>query len=367
MAFELGETYSGYKFLDVVRRSKSGVEYRVLNTWAQRLEILKALAQSAQDDLEQNERFLREMRVRARLIHPNIVTLFNAVELERHLVMTSELVEGPTLAERLQLGPLPWREAAALMRQALAAVGFAHLQRIVHRDISPDNIIITPEGTLKLANFALAKSSASPKLTQVGTVIGNLKYISPEQVKGVVEVDARSDLYSLGIVFYEMLCGRPPFDSQSQFELMAAQVNQTPRPPSASNPAVPQALDAVVLKSLAKDPAQRYQEAEEFDRAITEAAAPAPVVVAAPAQAAPPAHAEPFMAAEPERAVAAPAVAVLNPPPPIAAPLAAPPLPAPVFLTAAKYSTAAFPWLLYSSAAAVCVGVLLMVLWIAHG
>src|SRR4051812_15692461 len=105
MAFQLGETYSGYKFLDVVKRSKSGDEYRVQNTFAQRLEILRALPPSASNDQEQTERFLRELRVRARLVHPNIVTLFNAVELDRQLVMTTELVEGPTLAERLQLGP----------------------------------------------------------------------------------------------------------------------------------------------------------------------------------------------------------------------------------------------------------------------
>src|SRR5262245_16416784 len=121
MEFKLGETYSGYKLLDVIKRSKSGVEYRVQNTCAQRLEILRTLPQTADEDPEQTERFLREMRVRARLVHPNIVTLFHAAEMEHHLVMTTELVEGPTLAERLQLGPLPWREAVGLIRQALAA------------------------------------------------------------------------------------------------------------------------------------------------------------------------------------------------------------------------------------------------------
>ncbi|PWU07701.1 MAG: serine/threonine protein kinase, partial [Terriglobia bacterium] len=283
MAFELGETYSGYKFLDVNKRTKNGVEYRVQNTFAQRVEILRMLPEAAQGDHEQSERFLREVRVRARLVHPNIVTLFNAVELGRQLAMTTELVEGTTLAERLRSGPMPRPEALALFRQALAAIGFAHAQQVVHRDINTDNIIITPGEILKLTNFGLAKAAASPKLTQVGTVLGNLKYISPEQVRGTGETDARSDLYSLGMVLYEMLCGRLPFDSQSQFEQMASHVNEAPQPPSAWNPQCPAALDAVVLKSIAKAPAERYQTAEEFSAALTEAEQQIEGQVAAPA------------------------------------------------------------------------------------
>ena len=119
MEFKLGETYSGYRFLDVLKRSRNGIEYWVQNTCAQRLEVLRMLPQGAQNDREQIERFLREMRVRAQLVHPNIVTLFSAFELERQLVMTTELVEGTTLAERLTLGPLPLAEATGLIRQAL--------------------------------------------------------------------------------------------------------------------------------------------------------------------------------------------------------------------------------------------------------
>src|SRR5262249_10407115 len=200
----------------------------------------------AQNDQEQTERFLREMRVRAQLVHPNIVTLFSAFELEHQLVMTTELVDGITLAERLKDGPLAVPEAISLARQALSAIGFAHQQRVVHRNISPENIIITYEGVVKLNDFALAKSASSPKLTQVGAVLGNVKYIAPEQIKGVTEADGRSDLYSMGVVLYEIVSGRPPFDSRSQFELMAAHVGEAPAPPTTLNPDIPVALEAVI-------------------------------------------------------------------------------------------------------------------------
>ena len=272
MEFQLGETYSGYEFLDVLKRTRDGVEYRVRNTRAGRLEALRALLETAQEDPERAERFVREMRVHASLMHPNIVALFSATELENHLVMTTELVDGPTLAEKLQLGPMGWEEVVSLGRQAASALAYAHQQRIVHRDIRPENMVITPEGFLKLGNFALAKGATSPKLTQVGMPMGNLKYISPEQIKGVADLDARSDIYALGMVLYEMLCGRPAFDSESQFELMAAQVHQQAKPPNEVNPSVPREIGAAVLKALAKDPADRYQTATEFDEALVKAA-----------------------------------------------------------------------------------------------
>lgn len=274
MGFELGRTYSVYEFLDVLATSRSTAAYRVHNTLARRQELLQVLLESAEEDQEQVERFIREVRVRACLVHPNIVAFYNATVLEGHLVMTTELVEGPTLAERMEAGPLPWREVMAFAPQVLSALAYAHEQNVVHRDISPQNIVLAKSGA-KLANFALAKSIYSPDLTQAGAIVGNARYIPPEQVRGTGELDPRSDIYSLGAVLYEALCGTPPFAMRSQFEMMLAHVNSTVRAPSEVNADAPAAFDAVVLKALAKNPAGRYQTAEEFAAALEAAVASA--------------------------------------------------------------------------------------------
>jgi eukaryotic-like serine/threonine-protein kinase len=268
MEFELGRTYSGYKFLEVAHRSKTGVEYRVQNTLAQRMELLKSLPPSDQGDQEAADRFLREMRFRARLAHPNIVTFFTALPIDGQMVMTTELFEGLSLADRLQTGPLPWQDALEAARQLLAAAACAHSLKIVHRDITPANIVMGADGVLKLTNFRFAVAINGPSPSESGAIVGSPKYISPEQVKGAQDIDERSDLYSIGIVLYEMLCGRTPFDARSQFELMLAHVNQIPTPPAEVNPSLPRQLDAVVLKALAKDPEHRYQSAAAFADAL---------------------------------------------------------------------------------------------------
>ncbi|MCU1237645.1 MAG: serine/threonine protein kinase, partial [Candidatus Solibacter sp.] len=274
MEFELGRTYSGYKFLDVVRRSRSLVQYRVQNTIAQRLENLQTLPAAAIDDQEASERFLREVRIRARLQHPHVVSFYTALPVEGRMVMTTELYDGLPLAERLQLGPLPWREAVRVATQVLEVLTCLHQQSFVHCDITPDNIQFGPDGFCKISNFGLTRPLGAAHAPDSGAVVGNPKYISPEQVKGARELDRRSDLYSLAVVLYEMLTGKPPFESRSQFELMLAHVNQTPATPSEANPAVPTFLDAVVLRGLAKEPVDRYPTAEDFSAALAAMEAP---------------------------------------------------------------------------------------------
>lgn len=261
--FQVGQTIGNYEFLDRLNSSHSEVAYKVRNHLTQRLEALKVL--DSPDGREGVERFIREIKVHARLTHPNIITFYNAAELEGQLVMTMELVNGITLAERLRLmGALSWMEAVSHISQVLMALGFAHEQGIIHRNVTPDTIILTADTTVKLTGFELAKPLASPSLTQTGSVMGALKYIPPEQIRGIGELDARSDLYSVGMVLYEALTGRLPFESASQFKVMMDHVNAEPPAPSALNSQVPAEFDAVVLKALAKDPADRFQSADEF-------------------------------------------------------------------------------------------------------
>lgn len=267
MGFEIGKTIAGYEIVEVLGRSKTGVTYKVRNVFAQRFEVLKILPRSIQDDEEQNARFLREIKLHAQLLHPNIVTFYNAREIEDQLVMTTEFVPGVTVAEKLQAGPIAWRDADKYICQALAALEYAHAHGIIHRGLSSSNLIVTDEGVVRLTGFGLAKSASDPQLTAAGAVIGALKYMSPEQVKGD-SVDARCDIYSLGIVFYEMLTGKLPFEAKGQFDIMLAHVNTPPKHARDVNPAVPRELGDVVMKALVKAPDERFQTARDFRDAV---------------------------------------------------------------------------------------------------
>ena len=267
MQFEIGRTYEGFQFLDALGSSKKVLAYRVRNVLARRIELLRILPEIGGDQ-ERRERFLREIKVRARLVHPNIVMFYYAGEMEGRLIMTTELVEGPTLAERLEQGPMSWQEAAATMSQVLIALDWAHTNRIVHREVAPANILLTSEGIVKLGGFGLARGIADTRLTQAGAVLGEVKYIPPEQVKGIGELDGRSDIYSAGAVLYEAVTGSAPFRSKNQFDLMLAHVSTMPEHPSRLRPEIPAELDRIIMTALAKGPLQRFQRAEEFSAAL---------------------------------------------------------------------------------------------------
>jgi len=264
MSINTGQMIGDYEVVDLIESSKTGTIYKVRNVLLQRFEALRVMPRTFQDDQEKVTRFLREAKLHALMHHPNIVSFYHATQLDGQLVMTTELVEGTTLAQRLELGPLPLEEALSFFSQVLSGLGHAHVLGVVHRDIVPANIILTSDGQVKLTGFALAKAATDPQLTQPGTVMGSLNYISPEQVKGLSEIDKRSDIYSLGVVLYEAVTGRKPFQHQSQFEVMLAHVNEAPLAPSAVNTSLPAELDSIVLKAMAKDAASRFQTAEEF-------------------------------------------------------------------------------------------------------
>lgn len=267
MGFEVGKTVAGYEIVEVLGSSKLGVAYKVRNVFAQRFEVLKILPKGGQDNEEQTARFLREIKVHARLVHPHIVTFYNAREIEGQLVMTTEYVPGITVAERLEVGPIASKDAVKYACHALSALECAHESGIIHRGLTAASLVITTEGIVRLSGFGLAKSIGDPQLTAVGTVVGALRYISPEQVQGTA-LDARCDIYSLGVVLYEMLTGKLPFEGKGQFEIMLAHVNTAPSHPSDVNAEVARAVGDIVLKALAKEPLQRFQTAQEFRAAL---------------------------------------------------------------------------------------------------
>jgi eukaryotic-like serine/threonine-protein kinase len=217
------------------------------------------------------ERFRREARSAARLSHANIVAVFDSGSDagEHYLVM--EYVAGQSLAELLgRQGRLAPRRAAELAVEVCAALAAAHAQGLVHRDVKPANVLVGDDGQVKVTDFGIVKAAATATLTGTGTVLGTAAYLSPEQAQGG-PVDARSDLYSLGCVLYELLCGTPPFGSGVDSPPVAVatrHLHQSPEPPSAHNRQVDPELDAVVLTALAKDPALRHQSAIELQDAL---------------------------------------------------------------------------------------------------
>jgi serine/threonine protein kinase len=217
------------------------------------------------------ERFRREARSAASLSHPNIVAVFDSGSDagEHYLVM--EYVAGQSLAELLaDQGRLAPRRAAELGVEVCAALAAAHAQGLVHRDVKPANVLVGAEGRVKVADFGIVKAAATVTLTGNGTVLGTAAYLSPEQAQGG-PVDARSDLYSLGCVLYELVTGAPPFGSGADSSPVAVAIrhlHQPPEPPSARNPQVDASLDAVVLTALAKDPARRCQSASDLQAAL---------------------------------------------------------------------------------------------------
>jgi eukaryotic-like serine/threonine-protein kinase len=214
----------------------------------------------ANDDLF-IERFRREAKSAAALSHPNIVSVYDRGEAEGTYYIAMEVIEGRSLKELIMTrGPLPIPQALAYTHEILEALRFAHRHGIIHRDIKPHNILIGER--LKVTDFGIARAGAS-QMTEAGSIMGTAQYLSPEQARGA-PVTASSDLYSVGIVLYEMLTGKVPFNGDSAIEIAMKHLNDAPKPPSKIRQEIPDELDQVVLRALSKAPEDRYQSAEEF-------------------------------------------------------------------------------------------------------
>jgi serine/threonine-protein kinase len=234
---------------------------RVLN----RTVAIKTLLPQFARDASFVDRFRREAQAAARLNHPGIVSVYDSGTDGDTPYIVMQYIEGRTLADFLGSGKtLPPAQAAKIAQEIAEALGVAHAHGVIHRDIKPANVMITRDGKVLVADFGIARLISGPETApQTSAVLGTASYLSPEQAQGQ-PVDARSDIYALGVVLYEMLAGRPPFTGDSPMAIAYKQVNATPPAPSSANPEVPPELDAVVMRALSKNPANRYQTGQEF-------------------------------------------------------------------------------------------------------
>ena len=234
---------------------------RVLN----RTVAIKTLLPQFARDASFVDRFRREAQAAARLNHPGIVSVYDSGTDGETPYIVMQYIEGRTLADFLGSGKtLPPAQAAKIAQEIAEALGVAHAHGVIHRDIKPANVMITRDGKVLVMDFGIARLVSGPETApQTSAVLGTASYLSPEQAQGQ-PVDARSDIYALGVVLYEMLTGRPPFTGDSPMAIAYKQVNATPPAPSSANPDVPPELDAVVMRALSKNPANRYQTGREF-------------------------------------------------------------------------------------------------------
>jgi serine/threonine-protein kinase len=267
MTFETGQRVGDYEVLGVLGAGGMGQVYRVRNLISDRVEAMKVLLPDLSAEPELANRFIGEIRTLASFDHPNIAQLHTAFQVDNRLVMIMEYIEGFTLDQRAKQSAMPLNEVLDYITQVLSALSYAHGRGVIHRDIKPGNMMVTPHGVLKLMDFGIAKSTADPHLTRPGTTMGSLYYMSPEQVRGTT-VDARSDIYSVGISLYELSAGKRPFEADSTFGILNHQLNSVPQPPKELNPSLPPALNEIILAALAKEPMQRFQTADAFRNAL---------------------------------------------------------------------------------------------------
>lgn len=279
MSFNIGENVGPYRIIEQLGQGGMATVYKAYHASLDRYVALKVLHPAFHEDQTFTTRFQREARVVAKLEHPNIVPIYDYSEHEGRPYLVMKYIEGDTLKARLNQGPLTSEEIERVVNSVGSALAYAHSQGILHRDIKPSNVMIAKDGNMYLADFGLARIAEAGESTMSSdSIMGTPQYISPEQAMGKKDLDAGTDIYSFGVMLYEMVVGQVPFSADTPFSIIHDHI-YTPLPlPKKINPSVPDSVQRVLLKALAKDRLDRYTSTEElrrtFKQAWTEAGVP---------------------------------------------------------------------------------------------
>ena len=274
----IGNVVGSYKIAAKIGEGGMGAVFKGIDLMLEREVAIKMLRPELASQPNVVERFRSEAVTLAKLNHPNVATLFSFLRQGEDFFMVMEFVRGETLESLIRKsGAMPCDRAISLFCQALEGIDHAHKMGIVHRDIKPANMMLTETGTLKVMDFGIARVLGTSRMTRQGNIVGTIEYMSPEQVRGQ-ETDARSDIYSLGILLYEMLTGRVPFSSDSEYDLMQMQIETAPQPPRVFSAQIPVVVEQAIMRALAKKAEARFQGAADFRNALL-AAGSAPTVI----------------------------------------------------------------------------------------